>query len=674
MQVCFITNNDNLQKRMKFKEVKKIIAVAMAVSTFTPSAVYAAEPILPSEVQETIVGHTEITNEIPHSENDVAENAQENTESIPESTPEHVPDAETPEVPEVEGPEEPNGTPETPEIPEVPEVPETPEVPEIPEVSETPEVSEPEIPITPPATNPDITEEIIPEENSSTDEIEEIPETPSSENTTIENATMESTSSVLPTTPSFIGFYKKPHRFYTVARRYAFAKVDTVIKEEMKEDSRTVATLADEGICFLLKEEGDWYFVESGTVRGFLPKSAVVTGAQANHFIKEYRKMPGYTDNIESVAPVAQELIPSDENEAYFYTMGTTKQTIVDKVYALSTASVLNVREGKGTDNRIIGELPQNTLCYILADINEDWVYIEADDVRGFASKKYLRIGEDVNQEVLEQGEETYSKAIPKVNPEENKAFYYTHTSIKTDASTSKLREEIVDYASQFIGNPYVWGGTDPVKGADCSGFVQTIYRTYGVELPRVAADQAYAGEQIPVSEAQPGDLIFYKNNSGYIHHVVMYAGDGKTVEAKGRAYGIVSDDVSTTACWAVRLLDDETEEIASSSDIHEVNATEDMYGESLGEFHITYYCACEKCCDVETGLTATGTQVAEGRTIAVDPSVIPYGTQVIIGGHVFTAEDCGGAIKKNRIDIYVNSHERAWELGRTKAEVFLLR
>ena len=74
------------------------------------------------------------------------------------------------------------------------------------------------------------------------------------------------------------------------------------------------------------------------------------------------------------------------------------------------------------------------------------------------------------------------------------------------------------------------------------------------------------------------------------------------------------------------------------------MNATEDMYGDSLGEYDITYYCACETCCDVETGITATGTQVAEGRTIAVDPSVIPYGTQVIIGGHVFTAEDCGGA------------------------------
>lgn len=142
-------------------------------------------------------------------------------------------------------------------------------------------------------------------------------------------------------------------------------------------------------------------------------------------------------------------------------------------------------------------------------DQNEDWVYIESGDVRGFVSKKYIRFGENVDKEVEEQGEDAYAKAVQKVKPEENNAFYYTHTSIKTDASTSKLREEIVEYASQFIGNPYVWGGTDPVNGADCSGFVQTIYRTYGIELPRVAEAQAYAGEQIPVAEAQPGDLFF---------------------------------------------------------------------------------------------------------------------------------------------------------------------
>ena len=103
-----------------------------------------------------------------------------------------------------------------------------------------------------------------------------------------------------------------------------------------------------------------------------------------------------------------------------------------------------------------------------------------------------------------------------------------------------------------------------------------------------------------------------------------------------------------------------------------DVNATKDMYGENLGTFKLTYYCACEICCDVETGITATGAPVVEGRTIAVDPRVIPYGTQVIIGGHVFTAEDCGGAIKENRIDIYVNDHATALELGVNYADVHL--
>lgn len=668
---------------MKFKEVKKIMAVAMAVSTLTPSAVYAAEPVNPVEVQESTAEETqEQTQEmIPEAM------PEENIETVPEteSTPEALPDIEPEETPEVTP--TPEATPdenadnnagenteETVPESEVPqELPETPEMPE----SGLPEASPEEVPETPELETPSPetpSTETAPEEV--TDNVTEaVPEmVPEDTQIPSKETSNHSTSVSQQSAVSLKGETKKARRFFTVARRYAFAKGNIELKEEMKEDSRSIATLADKGVCFLLKEEGDWYFVESGEVRGFLPKAAVVTGDEANLILKEYKADQDYKDSIEEVAPVAQETVPAEENKAYFYTMGTTRQTVVEKVYTISTASVLNVREGKGTDSQIIGQLPNGTLCYILADQESDWVYIESGDVRGFVSKQYIRFGEDVDKEVKEHGEDAYKKAVQKVKPEENKAFYYTHTSVKTDAPTSKIREEIVEYASQFIGNPYVWGGTDPVKGADCSGFVQTIYRTYGIELPRVAEAQAYAGEQIPVSEAQPGDLIFYMDKTGYIHHVVMYAGDGKTVEAKGRAYGIVSDDVSSTACWAVRLLEEEPEEVVSSSDIHEVNATEDMYGDSLGEYDITYYCACEKCCDVETGLTATGTQVAEGRTIAVDPSVIPYGTQVIIGGHVFTAEDCGGAIKKNRIDIYVNSHEKALELGRNKAEVFLLK
>jgi 3D (Asp-Asp-Asp) domain-containing protein len=92
----------------------------------------------------------------------------------------------------------------------------------------------------------------------------------------------------------------------------------------------------------------------------------------------------------------------------------------------------------------------------------------------------------------------------------------------------------------------------------------------------------------------------------------------------------------------------------------------------SLGEFTITHYCACSRCCGKSDGVTATGTQATEGRTIAVDPEVIPYGTKVLIDGHEYIAEDTGGAIRGNKIDIYVDSHQEAISRGRVVREVFV--
>ena len=92
----------------------------------------------------------------------------------------------------------------------------------------------------------------------------------------------------------------------------------------------------------------------------------------------------------------------------------------------------------------------------------------------------------------------------------------------------------------------------------------------------------------------------------------------------------------------------------------------------SLGEYTITHYCACSKCCGKSDAITATGTVATEGRTIAVDPSVIPYGTQIIIDGHIYIAEDCGGAIKGKKIDIFCESHEEAISRGRIEREIFI--
>ena len=113
-----------------------------------------------------------------------------------------------------------------------------------------------------------------------------------------------------------------------------------------------------------------------------------------------------------------------------------------------------------------------------------------------------------------------------------------TVTELIYGSGVTSVRAELCNYAQQFIGNPYVWGGTSLTNGADCSGFVQTIFATYGVTLPRVAAAQATVGTPISLSEALPGDLVFY-SGGGRIDHVGIYIGNGQIVNAASRRSGI---------------------------------------------------------------------------------------------------------------------------------------
>ena len=92
----------------------------------------------------------------------------------------------------------------------------------------------------------------------------------------------------------------------------------------------------------------------------------------------------------------------------------------------------------------------------------------------------------------------------------------------------------------------------------------------------------------------------------------------------------------------------------------------------NIGNYMLTAYCPCNKCCGKTDGITATGAKAMQGTTIAVDPNVIPYGTEVIINGHTYIAQDCGGAIKGQKIDIYFDSHADALKFGRQSADVFV--
>ena len=92
----------------------------------------------------------------------------------------------------------------------------------------------------------------------------------------------------------------------------------------------------------------------------------------------------------------------------------------------------------------------------------------------------------------------------------------------------------------------------------------------------------------------------------------------------------------------------------------------------NLGKFKLTAYCSCEKCCGKSDGITSTGTKATQGRTIAVDPKVIDYGSKVKINGKEYVAEDCGGAIKSNHIDVFFNNHQDALDFGVQYANVYI--
>lgn len=116
-----------------------------------------------------------------------------------------------------------------------------------------------------------------------------------------------------------------------------------------------------------------------------------------------------------------------------------------------------------------------------------------------------------------------------------------TSTTNKTTnvSSNKKLGTQIASYAKQFVGNPYVHGGTSLTKGADCSGFTQSVFKHFDIKLPRTASSQAKVGKKVSFSELEPGDLVFYSNGGSRISHVAIYIGNGKIVHAQTPRLGI---------------------------------------------------------------------------------------------------------------------------------------
>ena len=221
--------------------------------------------------------------------------------------------------------------------------------------------------------------------------------------------------------------------------------------------------------------------------------------------------------------------------------------------------SFLYIRSEPTTDSEWVGKLYPDYAAKITGPVGE-WTKVESGNVTGYVYSRYITVGNEAQKkaEELVQNNDTG-------NAED--AFTYAESREEEAARLQKEQEEqkaqaagngqaIVDYACQFIGNPYVWGGTSLTNGADCSGFVQSVYKNFGYSLPRTCTPQSNAGTAVSLAALAPGDLVFYDHGTGSCEHVGIYIGNGQIVHASSSRTGIKISNVNySTPFKACRIV-----------------------------------------------------------------------------------------------------------------------
>ena len=203
----------------------------------------------------------------------------------------------------------------------------------------------------------------------------------------------------------------------------------------------------------------------------------------------------------------------------------------------------INIREEQSTDSDVVGKIRKDAICEVVS-IEDEWCEIESGEIKGYISSEYLLTGEKANEK---------AEALMAEGVELETAI--TLMEYRYGKGVTDIQMEICEFARQFVGNPYRWGGTSLTNGADCSGFTLSVYANYGVSLPHSSKAQANCGTRIDLSELQPGDLVFYGGSN--IHHVAMYIGNGQVVHAQSTNTGIVASSMNyNTPTRAVRILE----------------------------------------------------------------------------------------------------------------------
>lgn len=290
------------------------------------------------------------------------------------------------------------------------------------------------------------------------------------------------------------------------------------------EDGEILGKLYDKSVGEFISEKDGWYEITSGSVTGYVKAQYCVTGEDAVTLARE---------------------------------VGTRIATV--------NTTTLFVREEPSTDASVVGMVPISDQLLVTEELDE-WVKVNIEEGDGYVSREYVELStEFVKAESKAEEEARLAKEAAEKKAAQEAAAKAMREAAAKNASSSEeqaappvissgsgsaLGQSVADYACQFVGNPYVYGGTSLTNGADCSGFVMSVYNNFGVSLPHSSsADRSVGSAVNGLENAQPGDIICYSG------HVALYIGDGKIVHASTAKTGIIISNASYRSILSIRRI-----------------------------------------------------------------------------------------------------------------------